>query len=193
MARPAGLLLGAALTLVGTILAPLTPGGTSFLGVVAEVAERSWAEAGLFVLSFGGPWLFGLGLALAAAARGSALPRWLLHSALALFQAQLFLWSMRAWMAGFGVAPGALFGFSVVSAIYLMYFSAKAAAEGEGQGPTLRWLANWGALLVIAVAAWLRLQVAAGLRMGPALEIAVTACVLIMLATRRRRPDPRPA
>jgi hypothetical protein len=151
------------------------------------------AEAGLFVLSFGGPWLFGLGLALAAGARNSALPRWLLHTALALFQAQLFLWSLRAWLAGFGVAPGALFGFAVVSAIYLMYFSAKAAAEGDGQGPSLRWLANWGALLVIALAGWLRLQVAAGLRMGPALEIAIAACVLIVIATRRSRRMPADA
>lgn len=184
------MLVGAALTLVASVAVPLTPGGTSFLGVVLEVAGRSWAEAGLFVLSFGGPWLFGLGLAFAAGARGSALPRWLLHTAIALFQAQLFLWSLRAWLAGFGVAPGALFGFSIVSAVYLMYFSAKAAAEGDGNGPTLRWLANWGALLVIALAAWLRLQVAAGLRMGPALEISIAACVLIVLATRRTPPAP---
>ncbi len=183
----AGLLAGAALMLVGSVLVPLTPGGSSFLGIVAEVMGRSWAEAGLFVLSFGGPYLFGLTLAAAAIVRSGPLPRVVLQSTLALFQAQLFLWALRAWLAGFGIMSGALFGFALVSAMYLMYFSAKTAAESNARGgPSIRWLAQWGALLVVGLGGWLRLQIAAGLKMGPAVEVAIAAAVLILIVARRR-------
>lgn len=181
------LAVGAALTLAVSVLVPLTPGGASFLAVAAELLSRSVADGTLFVLSFGGPYLFALGLVVAGSIKQGPFPRWLLQSTVALFQAQLVLWALRAWLAGFGIMPGALFGFALVSSGYLIYFSARTSAEGEGHtGPSLLWLAQWGSLLVIATGAWLRLQMAVGLRMGPAVEVAIVAGVLILLTTRRR-------
>lgn len=184
---PSGFVIGAGLTLAASMFVPLTPGGTSFLGVVAELLSRNWAEGALFVLSFGGPYLFAVGLCIAASIKRGPLPRWLLQSAVSLFQAQLVLWALRATLAGFGIMPGALLGFSLVGAVYMIYFSAKVRAEGAGHtGPSVQWLARWGAVLVIALGAWLRLQMAVGLRMGPAVEVGIFAALLIVFATRRR-------
>jgi hypothetical protein len=141
----------------------------------------------LFLLSFGGPYLFGLGAVAAGRSRRGPFPRLLLQASLALFQAQLVLWAARAWLEGFGVAPGALFGFSLISGGYLVYYSARSAAETDrGVRPSVRWLANWGAMLTLALGAWLRLQMATGLRLGPAVEVAMAASVVLIIATRRR-------
>jgi hypothetical protein len=182
------MVIAAAGTLVASVLIPLTPGGTSFLGVLSEAFARDVSEGFLFLLSFGGPYLFGLSVLAAAVLGGGSFARQLLQSAVALFQAQLVLFAARAWMADFGIMPIALLGFSLISAVYLMYYSARSAAEGtRSSGPSVRWLAQWGALLVIGLGAWLRLQLAIGLRLGPAVEMAIGAALLLFLATRRRR------
>jgi hypothetical protein len=41
-------------------------------------------------------------------------------------------------------------------------------------------------MLTLALGAWLRLQMATGLRLGPAVEVAMAASVVLIIATRRR-------
>jgi hypothetical protein len=173
-------------------LVPLTPDGRSFAGIVAELGAHSPLQGLLLVMSFGGPFLFAFALLPAALLPDRVAPRRALLGAVALLQAQLVLGALRAWSADFGIAPLALVGFGTVSALYLAHASARASAEGEGPapGPPVPWLARWGGLLVAAAAGWLRLSSLGGPRLGPALEVALAAGGLLVIAARRARLRP---
>ena len=83
------------------------------------------------------------------------------------------------------IAPFALAGFAAVTSVYYLYASAEAAASSRG-GLSLAWYVRWGALLITGLGLWLRVQTRGGLDLGPAIDVATIAAVLLLAATARR-------
>jgi hypothetical protein len=191
-------LLIPALILVAAIAAPLTPDGFSFAQILYVAFLRHPLEGLLTLLGFGSPFCFGM-IVLALVAAGprvlSSLGERLLVANLSFLHAQLLLVAALLAYAGRGVMPLALLGFAVVSGGFFIVHHAKSAALAGGvdepgpTGPSQRWLIRWGATVIVAVCGWMRLQVLGGVRLGWAVELVLTACVMMtVLLVRPPRP-----
>ena len=172
------------LALAGAVFLPLLPDGTTFFDLVVAAFSRGLLEGLLTVVGLGSPFVFGLAVALAVwlpslvAARVVRLPIALLHS-------QLIVVMWTVWSAGGAIAALPMLGFSVASAVAFSVQLAARRASSSG-GPSLRWHIQWGAMMVVAIIVWVRLQMFAGFHFRWALTLALAATVLLRYVTRSR-------
>ena len=179
---------GAGLALACSAALPLTPGGLSFLDIVWRAFAFDPVYGIMTLVGFGSPFLFGIAIALARIS--SPAPDWsrlVVRVTVALMSGQLVLVSALLARHGRGLHPEGLLGFAVVTTAYLLYYNARNRAEGTGEGPSLRWAVRWGALLVVGVASWLRLQWAGDVRFGAAVEVAGVSAAVLLWLTRPAR------
>ncbi len=188
------------LTLFASVALPLTPSGTSFLGLLVAAFGRNPLEGITLALGFGAPFWFGLVVAIAAwpnSRLGSDSLRQILVGNASVLHGQLVLVAWLLWRDGIGMLPAALLGFAVVSGgFFIVHHASAAAAEGgvddQGRrhpGMSPLWLIRWTATVVVSVCGWLRLQVLAGITFGWAVELALASCVAIAVLLARR-PQP---
>lgn len=127
----------------------------------------------------------------ASSGMGAELWRRMAHGLLSLLHAQLVLTAWVVARAGVGIAAWPLFGFAVVSGFHFASQSGRMSAESEklaGAPPPAWWLARWGAVMIVGIAGWLRLQSLVGLGLGFAVEAAGLCGMLVAwrLTLRRR-------
>ena len=174
------------LTLVGSAALPWLSDGTSFLDLVIDAFGRAFLEGFLFVVGFGSPFLFGAAVVLGVLVLSPKVARRVIRIPVALMQSQLLLVAITLMTARDRViAAVALLGFAIVTALGLARHSARTRAEGDG--PSLAWYIRWGAVVVAGVAAWTRLQRAAGIELGTGLDVALGSAVLLIVTMGRRR------
>lgn len=187
------LTLPAAAALAIAAALPLLPDGTSMAEIVAN-AFRVGIMPGLLTLTgLASPFLFGLGLAIAAPLTkntkpGDPLRRLFeggLMTVLTFLHAQLVLFAGLMVLRGVGVGRFSLLGFALVSGLYLVYRSAHAQAMAKPLA--LSFLARWGGLMVVSIAAFCRLQLLGGLQLGYAVDVCF-ACGALLVASNRIRP-----
>lgn len=196
-------LLLPALTLLAAAAAPLHPDGFSFAQLVYAALLRSPLEAVIVVIGFGSPFLFGAILAVAAllgdgdgeaGTRQRDRLRRVLVVNLGLMHAQLVLTAFLLVSGGAGLLPLALLGFALVSGGYFVLEHARLSAQWtvgstHEAGPSLPWLARWGATVIVATCGWIRLQTLIGVHLGWAVELVLASCMAIaVITTRRRQP-----
>jgi hypothetical protein len=174
------------LSLFASIALPITRDGLSLLDVFLRLAAESPLGALAFLIMFASPQLFGLAVALTRLVRDESIALALVQIPVAILQAMIVLFGMSLINAPKAVAPFALAGFALVSALYYLYTSSEAAAADRPL--PLRWYIRWGALLVAGLGMWLRLQSLGSLRLGVALDVAVVTAVLLVASTVPRRP-----
>ena len=183
-------LLVPALVVFAAIVMPLHPDGFSFAQLLYAAFLRSPLEALVVLLGFGSPFLFGLIVALVAGFGERLHPliaQRLLVTNLSFLHAQLLLVAYVLWSGGQGMLPFALLGFAVVSGGAFVVSHARAAASGEGSGPTPRWLIRWGASVIVAICGWIRLQMLVEVRFGWAVEVVLAGCVAMTVLVIRKR------
>ncbi len=173
------------LTLFASIALPITRDGLSLLDVFLRLAAESPIGALGFLIMFASPQLFGLAVALARLIRDDELALSMVQVPVAILQGMVVLFGISLINAR-AVAPLALAGFAVVTALYYLYSSSEAAAADRPL--PLRWYVRWGALLVAGAGLWLRLQVLGSLHLGVALDVAIGAASLLLVSTAPRRP-----
>lgn len=188
MARREVTLVQAALglTLFATIALPFSPGGPSLLDLLLRAAHQNPLGAAILLVMLGCPHLFGLAVASAWLTRDDAVARAAVTSLVAIMQGMLVMISVNLVGAPV-VAPLALLGFGLVTGLYLPYASGEAAASARGQ-LSLRWYVRWGALLIAGFGLWLRLQTLAGVEIGPAIDVAIGAAVVLLVTLAPRDP-----
>ena len=177
------------LSLFASIALPITRDGLSLIDVFLRMAAESPIAAIAFLIMFASPQLFGLAVAVARLVRDESIALALVQIPVAILQAMTVLFGMSLINNPRAVAPMALAGFALVSALYYLYTSAEAAAADRPL--PLRWYVRWGALLVAGLGMWLRLQALGSLRLGVALDVAVVTAALLLVSTvpRRRAVD----
>ncbi|HEY0133247.1 MAG TPA: hypothetical protein VGB85_04180, partial [Nannocystis sp.] len=168
------------------IALPFTRDGLSLLDVFLRIAADSPLAGLAFLIMFAAPQLFGLAVAVARLVRDESIALALVQIPVAILQAMTVLFGMSLINNPKAVAPLALAGFALVSALYYLYTSSEAAAADRPL--RLRWYIRWGALLVAGLGMWLRLQALGSLRLGVALDVAVVTAVLLLASTAPRRP-----
>lgn len=169
--------------LFAAALLPFSPTGVAFWRLAAEAFAQHPVQGAIVAFGYGAPFWFGLALALApshldATGLWSRAAQWVLG----LLHAQLVLTAWILARAGVGVAAWPLFGFAVVSGLHFASMGARFSAKAErlaGSPPPVWWLARWGAVMVVAICGWLRLQMMADLRLGWAIEVAWVAAALV--------------
>lgn len=174
------------LTLFASIALPITRDGLSLLDVFLRMTAESPIGALAFLIMFASPQLFGLAVALARLIRDDEVALYLVQIPVAILQGMIVLFGVSLINAPRAVAPVALAGFAVVTAVYYLYSSSEAAASGRPL--SLRWYVRWGALLVAGAGLWLRLQALGVLYLGVALDVTVVAASLLLVSTAARRP-----
>lgn len=175
------------MTLFATIAMPIVPDGPSLLDVLLQVARDNPLGALTMLLMFGSPQLFGLAVGIAGLTREDAVARAAVTSMVALMQGMLVMLGVGI-VGGNVVAPVGLFGFAIVTGLYLPYASGEAAASTRGH-LSLRWWVRWGALLVAGFGLWLRLQALAGVPIGLAIDVAIAAAVVLLASLAPRDPQ----
>lgn len=172
---------------------PLLPDGTSMLRIVGD-AFRVGVMPGLLTLTgVASPFIFGLFLAMASVLAKKSQPgdpmRRLfeggLMTILTFLHAQLVLFAGLMVLRGVGVGRFSLLGFALVSGLYLVYRSAH--AQSMAKPLALSFLARWGGLMVVSIAAFCRLQLLGGLQLGYAVDVCF-ACGALLVASNRIRP-----
>lgn len=174
------------LTLFASIALPITRDGLSLLDVFLRLAAESPIGALGFLIMFASPQLFGLAVALARVVRDEDVALYLVQAPVAILQGMVVLFGMSLINAPRVIAPLALAGFAVVTAVYYLYSSSEAAASDRPL--PLRWYVRWGALLVAGVGLWLRLQALGSLHLGVALDVTIVAASLLLVSAVPRRP-----
>ncbi len=198
---PLALRIGGGL-IFGAAALPFSPTGLPFWRLAVEAFAMHPVHGAIVALGYGAPFWFGLTLLLAPGdlreqGGRARVSQWLLG----LMHAQLIL---TAWMiarAGVGVAPWSLFGFAAVSGLYFVSRGGRFSADSAnmaGAAPPMWWLARWGAVMVVALCGWLRLQNLIGLSLGWAVEVAFVGGALVAWRTAKLRvrvvpADPVPA
>jgi|SRR5688572_9330541 len=169
----------AALALAACVLLPVVPGERSALELFIQTLRRDWFSGVLALLFLGGPYTFGLCLAIASRTRGS----WsatLTAGWVALLQLELLivgLWILRLDDPGPMRARMALVGFAIGTAVSFAFSVVRASGD-------LRFWARWGAVLVAGTFGWLLVQpieVA-----SPLLRATTAAAALLAIAVPRR-------
>ena len=174
------------LTLVSAAFFPLLPDGRRFVDLVLEAFSRGAVEGLITVVGLGSPFLFGLAVALASRIRVPAFASRIVRPPIAIMHSQLIIVAWFAWTSGSAIAALPFLGFSIVSGIYFAVHLASARASGAG--PTLRWHVRWGAMMVMAISAWGRLQMFGGISFGWGLTIALGSAAMLLRATRVELP-----
>lgn len=161
---------------------PITPDGRSFLSLVRGEFARGLLEGFMMLAGFGSPFLFGLAIALVAMPQLRSLAAELVRTPIGLMHGQLLLVSFVLWRNGAAIGAASLFGFAVIGAV--AYARSGARAPG-GHGLALAETIRWGAVVVAGVAAWCKLQRAADVHLGLAVDVLLgAAVVLVLLSTR---------
>lgn len=176
-------LLGLAMALSAAL--PLTPGGTSFIRLVIEEFRTGAMEGIVMLAGFGSPFVFGLAVFCGHVFFDTATAKRLVRVPVSLLHSQLVLVAFVLWRNGGGVATFALLGIGVVGAAHLVMHTARSHASGSG--PSLLWYTRWGASMIAAVAAWARLQLVAGVKLGIAVDVLLACAVLIVFVIERKR------
>ncbi|MBL9104768.1 MAG: hypothetical protein JNL82_27740 [Myxococcales bacterium] len=180
------------LVLAATIALPLGPGGQSLLELLLAALREHPANGAILLIMLGSPHLFGLAVAFAGVTRADSVPlRVVLTYPVAIMQAMLVMFAVNVQQAPV-VAPRAILGFALVSGLYLPY-AAGAAAASSRERLGIRWYVRWGALLIAGTGLWLRLQAQVGLKLGPAVDVALAAAVLLLASLARRDPPEPPS
>jgi len=174
------LIFGAALAFAAGL--PLLPDGRCFLDLVRESFSRSLMEGALMLLGLGSPFVFGLAVVLAGRMANPAVGARIVRAPIAMMHSQLVLVAWALWKGGAALAALPLLGFSIASGIY---FAAQVAmVDAQGRGPSLRFHIRWGAMIVLAIAAWARLQMFVGVYFGSALSVVIISAALLVRSTR---------
>ncbi len=184
-----------ALGLAASAALPLLRDGTSFLELVIEAFGRSVLEGFLLKVGFGSPFLFGLTAAIGILALERSVARRIVRIPVAFMHSQLLLVAITLMTARDSVvAAVALVGLAIVAASRFALHTARTRAEGDG--PSLAWYVQWGAVIVAGVAGWMRLQRVVGIELGIGLDVAL-GCAVAMVVTlgrhRFRAAAPMPA
>lgn len=174
------------LTMAAAAFFPLLPDGRRFIDLVAEAFARSAVEGIITVIGLGSPFLFGLAVAIASRISVPAFASRIVRPPIAIMHSQLIIVAWFAFSSGMAVAGLPFLGFSIVSGIYFAIHLASARASGTG--PTLRWHVRWGAMMVMAICAWGRLQMFGGIDFGWGLTIALGSAAMLLRATRPELP-----
>lgn len=174
------------LTMVAAAFFPLLPDGRRFIDLVVEAFGRSPVEGFITVIGLGSPFVFGLAVAIASRISVPAFASRLVRPPIAIMHSQLILVAWFAFSSGMAVAGLPFLGFSIVSGIYFAVHQASARASGTT--PTLRWHVRWGAMMVMAICAWGRLQMFGGITFGWGLTIALGSAAMLLRATRPELP-----
>lgn len=173
------------LTLAAAAVLPLAPDGRRFVDFIAESFRRSILEGILTTIGLGSPFLFGLAVAVGSALMRPEHAARLVRAPLSVLHSQLILVAGAVWLGGDALAALPLFGFSIVSGIFFAVHLASARASGHG--PSFRWLVRWGAMMVLAIAAWARLQMFDGVSYGWGLSVVLASAAMLLRATA---PEP---
>jgi hypothetical protein len=184
---PQGAALGWLVHLCGAVIAgaaalPITPDGRSFLALLRGELERGLLEAFMMLVGFGSPFLFGLAIAAVAMPRLQGVARELVRTPIGLMHGQLLLVAFIVWRHGQSIGAAGLLGFAVVGAI--VYARSGVRAPG-GHRLALQETVRWGATMLAGVAAWCKLQRAADLRLGPAVDVLLGASIVLVLLSLR--------
>lgn len=174
------------LTLFATIALPITTDGPSLLDFLLHVGRQNPVQALVLLGMLGSPHLFGLAVAYAGISREDVAVRATVTWTVAIMQGMIVMFAVNISGAEV-VAPLALLGFAVVTGLYLPFASGEAAASSR-ERLSLRWYVRWGALLIVGVGLWLRLQAMAGLAVGPAIDVALATAALLLASLARREP-----
>jgi hypothetical protein len=181
-----GRVRGLGLVLAATAALPLAPDGRSFLHFVAAAFSADPLSGLLTLVGLGSPFLFGLAVLLATRLSDPVASR-VLRWPIAMMHSQLVLVSWAVWRGGDAVAAFPMFGFALTSAIYFLWISGRARAEGEGLGPSPGWLVRWGATIVAAICMWARIQMFGPIKLGVAIDAAWLCAAGMVLLLRRAR------
>lgn len=158
------------LALFGCILLPLTPEGRTFVQVVLDTFAEGVFAGVVMIVGYGSPFIFGLTVALGIRSDSDASAASLVRTPVTMMHSQLLLVSWMIWRHGEAIASLPLLLFAVVSGFYVVQHSA--AERAAGRHAAFRWYVRSGALLIVAVAAWLWVQRLAGFSMGLAVDVA---------------------
>lgn len=181
------------LPVVGAAGLPLLPDGSSFLELLGGAFEREIIEGLVIIAGHGSPFLLGLSLCLAGlvpmGVRGHEILRSWSYAALCMVHVQLILTGIVLVRGGIGLVPHALLGVGIVSGIHLAYYGAlcRARRKSSEGTPPHSWIARWGAMLIVTISAWLRLQRIDGVQFGVAVDVLMAAALL--LGWRTARPN----
>lgn len=176
------------LVLFACAFLPLTPAGRSFVEVVRDTLAEGVLPGVVMAVGFGSPFWFGLGVAVGSLSSDDAAAARLVRSPVTMMHSQLLLVSwVIARQDEDAVAAWPLFGFAVVSGLYLVRCSA--AERAAGRSLSFAWTVRWGATMVAAVAGWLLLQRTAGLELGRAVQVAGLCALALVLRVRPRRGE----
>ena len=163
------------LTLLASVALPLTRTGISLLEIFLEMLQQSPMGALTFLIMFASPQLFGLAVALGGLLRSRGAVEIAVQVPVIVLQGMTALTGASLLSAPRTVAPLAYVGFAVVTTSLYLHSSANAPA-----GLGLRWHLRHGALLVVGLGLWLRLQSLAGAGLGVAVDVATVAAALLL-------------
>ena len=168
------------LTLFASIALPLTPRGLSLLDILLRMLADDPMGALVFLIMFASPQLFGLALALGGLLRSRAAVEASVQTTVIVLQGMTTLLGMSMVSAPRTIAPLAYVGFAAVTSFHYLYASAN-APEGLG----LRWHLRQGALLIVGLGLWLRLQSLGSVQLGLAIDVATAAAALLLTRLAR--------
>ncbi len=168
------------LTLFASIALPLTRAGLSLLDILLRMLGDSPMGALVFLIMFASPQLFGLGVALGGLLRSRGAVEALVTAPVIVLQGMTALTGMSLVSAPNTVAPLAYVGFAAVTSLHYLYASANAPG-----GLGMRWHLRQGALLVVGLGLWLRLQALGGASLGIAVDVATVAAALLLTSLAR--------
>lgn len=171
--------------LAATAALPVAPDGRSFLHYVVEAFGNGWLEGLLTIAGFGSPFLFGVAVVVAWRMPSALVAARLVRLPIAMMHSQLLLVTWAVWRFGDAIAAFPMFAFSLVSAIYFVWFSGLKRAEGDGTGPSVAWLVRWGAMVVAAICMWARIQMFGVVKLGVAIDAAWLCAAGLILLSRR--------
>lgn len=175
------------LTLFASVALPLTRTGVSLLEIFLQMLRQSPIGALTFLIMFASPQLFGLAVALGGLLRSRGAVALTVQVPVIVLQGMTALTGASLLSAPGTIAPLAYVGFAMVTTAFYLHSSASAPA-----GLGLRWHLRHGALLVVGLGLWLRLQSLAGAGLGVAVDVATVAAALL-LTSLAVDPAVRPA
>lgn len=176
------------LTIFASIALPLTRTGLSLLDILLRMLVDSPMGALVFLIMFASPQLFGLGVAVGGLLRDRGAVEACVQVPVIVLQGMTTITGLSLISAPRAIAPLAFVGFAAVTSGHYLYASAHATERG---GLGLRWHLRHGALLIVGLGLWLRLQSLGGANLGIAVDVATAAAALLLTslaATRPRRP-----
>ena len=179
-----GAIAAAGAALAGAAFLPLKSGSWTWFDLARWLHGHYGALGLALALAIGAPFVFGVVVAVAGLGCGPAVAA-ALRGLVALLQAELVYVGLLALGQGDVVAPVALAGFAAVTGGALVVQTAAIRAAGDGEGPGPLWQVRWGALLIAGGALWLRAQALAGAPIGAAIDVALAASAVMLVAGRR--------